>query len=110
MVFSGLASKLVARVSRFVSQNRQLRFGDLCLKITVMVFWFGSQNQADFGLSDAPQNRRREDDVGYALRSSSLLHLEASHAMVFQSGLKIGAGATTDGVRSTIVEVASGTN
>jgi hypothetical protein len=75
-----------------------------------MIFWFGSQNQAGFGLSDAPQNRRREDDAGHVLRSSGLLHLEASHAMVFQSGLKIGADATTGGVRSTIVEVALGTS
>jgi hypothetical protein len=34
-------------------QNRQLLFGDLGLKITVTVSWFGSQNQADFGLSVA---------------------------------------------------------
>jgi hypothetical protein len=28
------------RVSRFGCQNRQLRFGDLGLKITVTIFWF----------------------------------------------------------------------
>jgi hypothetical protein len=50
----GLTSKPVARVSRFVLQNMQLQFGDLDLKITVVVFLFGPQNQADFGLLDAP--------------------------------------------------------
>jgi hypothetical protein len=57
-VFSSLASKLVMmvspglaskprwwRVSQFGPQNRQLWFGDLCLKITAMVFWFGSQSK-----------------------------------------------------------------
>jgi hypothetical protein len=53
----GLASKPVARVSRFGPQNRQLRFDDLGFKITATVSWFESQNQADFGLSVAPQNR-----------------------------------------------------
>jgi hypothetical protein len=32
----------------------------LGLKITVMVSWFGPQNQVGFGLSVAPQNQRRE--------------------------------------------------
>jgi hypothetical protein len=40
MVFSGLASKPVAQVSRFESQNQQLRFDDLGLKITATVSWF----------------------------------------------------------------------
>jgi hypothetical protein len=75
-----------------------------------MVSWFGPQNHADFGLSVAPQNRRREDDVGHASRSGSLLHLEASHARVFQSCLKNGVGVTTGGVRGTIMEVASGSS
>jgi hypothetical protein len=44
------------RVFRFGPQNRQLRFGDLGLKITVIVFWFGPQNQVGDGLSVAPQN------------------------------------------------------
>jgi hypothetical protein len=78
-VFSSLASKLVVTVSPvwpqnrwWVSwlslktkvvegfpiwpQNRQLWFGDLGLKITTTVSWFGLQNQAGFGLSVAPQN------------------------------------------------------
>jgi hypothetical protein len=33
----GLASKPVAQVYRFGPQNRQLRFDDLCLKITATV-------------------------------------------------------------------------
>jgi hypothetical protein len=49
MVSPSLALKLVARVFRFRPQNRQLRFGDLVLKITVTVSWFGLQNQAGFG-------------------------------------------------------------
>jgi hypothetical protein len=53
-VFFGLASKSVARVFQFESQNRQLWFGDFGLKITVTVFWFGPQNQAGFDLSVAP--------------------------------------------------------
>jgi hypothetical protein len=54
-----------------------------------------SQNQVDYGLSVAPQNRRYdEDDVGHASRSSSLLHLKASRVMVFQSGLKTGEDMT----------------
>jgi hypothetical protein len=73
----------------------------------VTVSWFEPQNQADFGLSVAPQNRRREVGVRHALRSSSLLGVEASLARVSQSGLKNGGGATTGGARGTITEVAS---
>jgi hypothetical protein len=43
-----------------VSPNRQLRFGDLGLKITAMVSWFGPQNQVGFDLSVVPQNRRED--------------------------------------------------
>jgi hypothetical protein len=56
MVFSGLASKPVAQVSRFKLQNQQLRFGDLGIKITATVSWFVPQNQSGFGLLVAPQN------------------------------------------------------
>jgi hypothetical protein len=57
--FLGWASKpRWLRVFRFGLQNRQLRFGDLGLKIIAIFFWFGPQNQAGFGLSVAPQNRR----------------------------------------------------
>jgi hypothetical protein len=52
----GLASKPMARVSRFGPQNRQLWFGDLGLKIIVTVSWFEPQNQVDFSLSIVPQN------------------------------------------------------
>jgi hypothetical protein len=88
-------------------QNRQLWFGDLRLKITVTVSWFGPQNQVGFGLSVAPQNRRREVGTGHASRSSSLLSVEASLARISQSGLKTGGVATTGGARGTITEVAS---
>jgi hypothetical protein len=72
-----------------------------------MVSWFEPQNQAGFGLSVAPQNRRREISVGHALRSSGLLRVEASLARIFQSCLKTGGGATMGGARGTITEVAS---
>jgi hypothetical protein len=75
-VFSSLASKLVVIVSPdlasklaigflvdpqnrgggffwFRPQTRQLRFGDLGLKITATVSQFGPQNQVGFGLSVA---------------------------------------------------------
>jgi hypothetical protein len=71
------------------------------------VSWFGPQNYAGFGLSAAPQNRPREVGVGHTSRSSGLLHVEASLAMVSQSGLKTGGGMTTGGARGTIAEVAS---
>jgi hypothetical protein len=90
-----------------VPQNLQLRFGDLGLKITATVSWFGPQNQLDFGLLVVPQNRWREVDAGRALRSSDLLHVEASLDRVFQSGLKTGGGATTGGSRGTIAMVVS---
>jgi hypothetical protein len=118
-VFSGLASKPV--VSFLVEPQNQggggfsglglkigsYGFGDLGLKITATVSWFGPQNQAGFGLSVAPQNRRREVNAGHASRSSSLLGVEASLVRVSQSGLKTGGGATTGGARGTIAEVAS---
>jgi hypothetical protein len=94
------------RVSRFGPQNRQLRFGDLGFKITVMVSWFRPQNHVGFDLSVAPQNRQREDGAGHASRSSGLLRLEASHARVSQSGLKTGGGATVSCASGTITEVA----
>jgi hypothetical protein len=72
-----------------------------------MIFWFEHQNQADFGLSVAPQNRWREVSAGHALRSNSLLDVEASLARVSQSSLKTAGGATMGGARGTIVEVAS---
>jgi hypothetical protein len=75
MVFSVLASKLVAQVSRFGPQNQQLWFDDLDLKIIAVVSWFGPQNQAGFGLSVAPQNRWMEDGAGHTSRSGGLLHV-----------------------------------
>jgi hypothetical protein len=44
--------------------------------------------------------------VGHVSRSGSLLHLKASRARVFKSGLKTGRDVTVDGVRGTIAEVA----
>jgi hypothetical protein len=72
-----------------------------------MVSSFGPQNQADFSLSVAPQNRRREVGAGHTSRSSGLLCMKATLARVFQSGLKTGGGATAGGARGTIAEVAS---
>jgi hypothetical protein len=60
-----------------------------------------------FGLSVVPQNRRREVSSGHTSRSSGLLHVEASLASVFQSGMKTGGGATAGGARGTIAEVTS---
>jgi hypothetical protein len=76
----------------------------------VTVSWFRPQNQADFSLSVAPQNQRKEVGVGHASRSTSLLGVEANLARVFQSGLKTGGGAMTGGARGTIMEVASDAN
>jgi hypothetical protein len=76
----------------------------------VTISWFGSKNKAGFGLSVAPQNRRREDGVGHVSRFGGLLCLEASRARVSQSGLKNGGGATVGGARGTITEVASGSS
>jgi hypothetical protein len=87
--FLGLALKPRSTVSRFEPQNRQLRFGDLGLKIAVSIPWFGHQTQAGDGLSVAPQNRWEEDDVGHESRSSGLLHLEASQTRVFQFASKL---------------------
>jgi hypothetical protein len=54
-----------------------------------------------------PQNRYAdEDSMGHASRSSGLLHLEASQTRVFQFYLKTGEGATADGARGIIMEVA----
>jgi hypothetical protein len=67
---------------------------DLAHKITATVFWFGPQNQVDYGLSVAPQNRHKDEDgAGHASRSSGLLRLEVSQARVFQSSLRTGGGA-----------------
>jgi hypothetical protein len=53
-----------------------------------------------------PQNRwENEDGTGHALRSSGLLHVKASRASVFQSGIKIGGGATVGGAHGTIADV-----
>jgi hypothetical protein len=93
-VFSSLASKLVLTVSPglaskpvdgfLVEPQNQGGGGFLGLgvKFTASVSWFGPQNEAGFGLSVAPQNRRREVRVGHTSRSSGLLRVEASLARV----------------------------
>jgi hypothetical protein len=48
--------------------------------------------------------------VRHALRSSSLLHVEASLVRVSESGLKTGGGTMMGGARGTIAEVASEAN
>jgi hypothetical protein len=73
----------------------------------VTVSWFVPQNQVDFGLSVALQNRWREVGAGHASRYSSLLHVEASLVRISQSGLKTGGGTTAGGARDTITEVTS---
>jgi hypothetical protein len=88
-------------------QNRQLRFGDLALKITTTVSWFGPQNQAGYGLPVAPQNRREGDGMGHASRSSILLREEVSRVRVSQSDLKTGGDAMVGGACGTIVKIAS---
>jgi hypothetical protein len=80
----------VVLVFRFGPQNRLLQFGDLGIKITATVSWFGPQNQAGFGFSVAPQNQREEDGAGHMSRSAGLLRLEASCARFSQSGIKTG--------------------
>jgi hypothetical protein len=132
-VFSSLASKLVATVSLGLASKPKIGFlvesqnqggggfPDLGLKTSSsgLVIWASKSprrflglglNQAGFGLSVAPQNRRREVGAGHASRSSSLLGVEASLARVSQSDLKTGGGATTGGARGTITEVASETS
>jgi hypothetical protein len=47
----GLVSKPLTQVFQFGPQNQQLRFGDLAHKITMMISWFGPQNQVGYGLS-----------------------------------------------------------
>jgi hypothetical protein len=81
--FRSLPSKPRVTVFCFGSQNQQLRFGDLVLKITTTVSWFWPQNQAGICLSVVLQNRWEGDGVGHALRSSDLLHVEASRTRVF---------------------------
>jgi hypothetical protein len=116
--FSGLASKPVATDSWLSLKTKvvegfpvwasklQLRFGDLSLKITATISWFGPQNQSGFGLSIVSQNQQSEVGVGHVSRSSGLLHVEASRAWVSQSGLKTGGDVMTGGARGTIAEVA----
>jgi hypothetical protein len=108
-VSSDLASKPVMGFL-VEPQNQQLQFGQLGLKITVTVSWFRPQNQAGYGLSVVPQNRREGDGVGHTSRSSGLLRVKASQVRLSQSGLETDGGTTAGGERGTIAEVASRTN
>jgi hypothetical protein len=65
------------RVFWFVPQNWQLRFSDYGLKITAIVFLFRSQNQSDFDLSVALQNRWEGDGVGHVSRSNGFISYES---------------------------------
>jgi hypothetical protein len=77
--FSGLTSKPVATDSWLSLKTKvvegfpvwasklQLRFGDLSLKITATISWFGPQNQSGFGLSIASQNRQSKVGMGHVL-------------------------------------------
>jgi hypothetical protein len=56
MVSPGLASKPMAMGFPVWASKPVAEFGDLDLKITLMISWFGPQNQTSCGLSVAPQN------------------------------------------------------
>jgi hypothetical protein len=58
-------------------------------------------------LSIVPQNWQREDGVGHASRLDGLLRLKASHAKIFQSGLKTGGVTMVGGAYDTITDVTS---
>jgi hypothetical protein len=51
------------------------------------------------------QRRGVCDGVGHASRSSGFLHVEASRARFFQSGIKTSGVATAGGAHDTITEV-----
>jgi hypothetical protein len=93
--------------SRFGIKTGGGGLSDLGLKINVTVSWFGPQNHVGYGLSVAVQNRPDdEDSTGHALRSSDLLHVEASRVRVSQSDLKSDRDVMTGDARDTIMEVA----
>jgi hypothetical protein len=128
-VFASLALKLLATVSPGLTSKPVVGFlvepqnqggggfPGLGLKTgsSGLVIWasklprqfLGLSLKTDFGLSVAPQNRRREIGMGHASRSSSLLGVKASLTRIFQSGMKTGGGATMGGARGTIAEVVS---
>jgi hypothetical protein len=90
MVSLSLTSKLVVEGFPVWSSKPTAQIYDLSLKVTVSVSWFGPQNQADYGLLVAPQNRwEYKDGMRHASRSG-LLQVEACRARVYTSGLKTG--------------------
>jgi hypothetical protein len=72
-----------------------------------MISCFVTQNQAEFGLLVAPQNRRMEDDTRHTSKSSGVHRVNASRTRVFWSGLKTGGGVTTGDARDIITDVTS---
>jgi hypothetical protein len=106
-IFSSLTSESVVEGFPIWSSKPASQFGDLGIKITTTVSWFGPQNQAGYDLSVAPQNRREGDVVGLASRSSGLLRVKATRARVFQFGLETGGGAMVGGARGIITEITS---
>jgi hypothetical protein len=83
MVFSGSASKLLAR------------FDDFRLKTSSYDLMIWAQNQSGYSLSVASQNRQHDGvGAGHTSRSSCLLHMEVSQFMFSKSGLKTCGGVT----------------
>jgi hypothetical protein len=52
-----LASKSVGSGFLVWASKAVATVGDLGIKITATIFWFGPQTQANYGLSVVPQNR-----------------------------------------------------
>jgi hypothetical protein len=102
----GLAPKPVATILVVWPQNRSLGFSGLGLKIDSCdsVIWPTKSPRRFLGLGLKTKwamvcwlrikPTGDEDDVGHTLKSSGLLHLEASLARVSQSSLKTSGGAT----------------
>jgi hypothetical protein len=59
---SGLASKLLARVSRFGHQDHQLWIDDFTHKITMMVSWFGPKSSGRMFVSLRIKTDERDED------------------------------------------------
>jgi hypothetical protein len=55
----GISKPKINRLSVVWLQNH---WDSLCLNITATTSYFGSQNQASYDLSVAPQNRREDED------------------------------------------------
>jgi hypothetical protein len=131
-VFTDLASKPVATVSPSLASKPVVgflvepqnqggeRFPGLCLKTgsSALVIWVSKSPRQFLGLGLKIKQASvcrlrhktdggREGGAGHMSRSSSLLGVEESLTMVFQSGLKTCRAATMGGARDTIAEVVS---